>query len=215
MKWQDAPRLEAHRTDFCPDCSDEELVECTKAGDWAAFEQLVSRYQDQFFRLAAGYFNNEADAEDTVQVAFLKIYRKLDTFRGEAPFKSWAYRIVVNTALSRIRKEKRRREVALEDLSSTLEPDEALLHLTRQPTSTTNVSEDRELRERIAEAVTQLEPKYRSIFLLHETEGLSLDQISHVVELTPAGVKSRLHRARLFLRASLERYVEATGRLGR
>lgn len=93
--------------------------------------------------------------------------------------------------------------------------DPALLDLTEQATRADTSLEDRELRQRIAAAVAQLEPKYRSIFLMHETGGLSLQEISQSVELTVAGVKSRLHRARLFLRATLERYVEQTGRLKR
>jgi RNA polymerase sigma-70 factor (ECF subfamily) len=84
------------------DLDDEELVERANGGQWIAFEVLVKRYQEQFFRLACGYFDTEADAQDVVQDAFLKIHRNLDSFRGDAQFKSWAYRIVVNTAPSRL-----------------------------------------------------------------------------------------------------------------
>ncbi|QDG50294.1 sigma-70 family RNA polymerase sigma factor [Persicimonas caeni] len=212
MELQALGRLERSRVTFCPECSDRELVDRTNAGSWAAFEELVDRYQDQFHRLAWSYMKNEADAQDVVQVAFLKIYRNLEGFRGDAKFKNWAYRIVVNTALSRIRKERRRREVALDDVSPDFdERDEAPITLADWRVRADEALENRELRQKIVEAVDELEPKYQSIFLLYEVEGLSLDEIGEVVGLTVPGVKSRLHRARLFLRATLERYLRDMG----
>jgi RNA polymerase sigma-70 factor (ECF subfamily) len=189
--------------------SDEELVIQANAGQWFAFELLVKRYQEQFFRLACGYFDTEADAQDVVQDAFLKIHRNLDSFRGDAQFKSWAYRIVVNTALSRLRKHKRRSEVALESVSPTVEDDaEPVVTLASWRMRADEIAENHELRQHIVDAVAELEPKYKSIFLLYEVEGMAIAQISEVVELTIPGVKSRLHRARLFLRATLERYLD-------
>lgn len=211
-------KLESSRVPFGPECTDRELVNQIRAGNWAAFEELVDRYGDQFHRLAWSYTKSDADAQDVVQMAFLKIYRNLEGFRGDAKFKNWAYRIVVNTALSRLRKEKRRREVALDDVSPDF--DDASDHVASSAASITlaewrtradEAVENRELRQKIIGAVDALEPKYQSIFLLYEVEGLSLDEISEVVDLTVPGVKSRLHRARLFLRASLERYLREAG----
>jgi RNA polymerase sigma-70 factor, ECF subfamily len=200
------------RKDFCPSCSDEELVERATGEDWAAFEELVRRYEDQFLRLAGRYFDNDADAHDALQMAFMKIYGNLDSFRGDAQFKSWAYRIVVNTCLSRIRKRKRRGEVALEAVGEVLGgDDDPAVTLAHWRSRADEAAEDKELMREIADAVSQLEPKYRSIFLLHEVEGLSFEQISETTELTVPGVKSRLHRARIFLRATLQGYLDKSG----
>jgi RNA polymerase sigma-70 factor (ECF subfamily) len=214
MEMQDADAIAAFRESLSQERSDEELVAQANDGQWFAFEQLVRRYQEQFFRLACGYFDTEADAHDVVQDAFLKIHRNLDSFRGDAQFKSWAYRIVVNTALSRLRKHKRRGEVTLENVSPAVEDDaEPVVTLASWRMRADEIAENHELRQQIVDAVAQLEPKYRSIFLLYEVEGLALAEISEVVELTVPGVKSRLHRARLFLRATLDRYLDETERL--
>jgi RNA polymerase sigma-70 factor (ECF subfamily) len=227
MEMQAADTLAAYREGFDfsgrdkrnnKDCieqfSDEELVDQANNGQWWAFESLVKRYQEQFFRLACGYFDTEADAHDVVQDAFLKIHRNLDSFRGDAQFKSWAYRIVVNTALSRLRKHKRRGEVPLENVSPSVEDDaEPVATLASWRMRADDIAENHELRQHIVDAVAELEPKYRSIFLLYEVEGLAIAEISEVVELSVPGIKSRLHRARLHLRATLERYLNESERL--
>lgn len=218
MEMYDADMLVAFRRTFAPRCaadlSDAELVEMANEGRWPAFEMLVERYQDQFFRLACGYFDNEADAQDVVQLAFLKIHRHLEGFRGDAQFKNWAYRIVINTALSRLRKQKRRGEVALETSMPAVEHDsEPVATLASWGRRADEVAENRELRRHIIDAISQLESKYKSVFLLYEVEGLSIEEITEVVDLSVPGVKSRLHRARLFLRATLERYLGEAERL--
>ncbi len=218
MEMHATETLTAFRHNFCPQradgCSDAALVELANDGHWLAFELLVKRYQDQFFRLAYGYFDNEADAQDVVQLAFLKIHQHLQGFRGDAKFKNWAYRIVVNTALSRLRKQKRRAEVALENAPSTVEEDTASVEtLASWRMRADEVAENRELRQQIIDAISQLEPKYKAVFLLYEVEGLSIEEITEVVDLSAPGVKSRLHRARLFLRATLERYLNEAERL--
>jgi RNA polymerase sigma-70 factor (ECF subfamily) len=215
MEMHDTDAIAGFRQGLSSECSDDELVDRATDGQWTAFEQLVRRYQEQFFRLACGYFDTEADAHDVVQDAFLKIHENLESFRGDAQFKSWAYRIVVNTALSRLRKQKRRGEVALENVGPRVgDDDEPVVTLASWRSRADEIAEDRELRKRIVDAVAELEPKYKSVFLLYEVEGLSIAEITEVVDLSVPGVKSRLHRARLTLRATLERYLGKTERLG-
>lgn len=209
MKHQSAGQLSTSRVELL-ELGDPCLVERALDDDYRAFEALVLRYEEAFRRLAWGYVKNDSDAQDIVQSAFLKIYRKLHTFRGDAKFKNWAYRIVINTALSRLRRENTRSEVALEDVRPNIEGDDEL--------STTGIQqwkvradeavENRQLRALIIDAVDQLEDKYETIFLLYEVEGLSMQEISEVTELSVGGVKTRLHRARLHLRATLERHVD-------
>jgi RNA polymerase sigma-70 factor (ECF subfamily) len=198
--------------EFGPDelesASDDDLVEWAQGGAYGAYEEIVRRYQDKAFRLAFSLMKNESDAQDVVQEAFLNMYRKLDTFKGQSAFGSWMYRVVVNAALMRLRKKKRRSEVQVGDDESEFPEDE--YYVTSVPewrVRADEAAENRELRQKIIDAVDELAPKYQTVFLLKEVEGLSLKEIGDVLDLSVGGVKSRLHRARLHLRATLESYL--------
>lgn len=177
-------------------------------GDFAAFEKIVERHRDKAYRLALGLTKSEADAQDVVQEAFINIYRKLDTFNGDAQLSSWMYRIVVNAALMRLRKTRRRAEVSVDDVQ---DPTQLEQFTPGAPAGWRvrgdEAAENRELRAQILAAIDQLEPRYQAVFLLREIEGLSLDEIAAVLDLTTGAVKTRLHRARLFLQATLEPYL--------
>lgn len=190
------------------DAGDEELVERAQEGEYAAFEEIVRRYQDKAYRLAFSLMKDESDAQDVVQEAFLNMYRKLDTFEGRSKFGSWMYRVVTNAALMRLRAQKRRGEVSLEeDDTEFREDDYYVATVPEWRVRADEAAENRELRDKIIEAVDELPPKYQTVFLLKEVEGLSLKEIAEVLELSVGGVKSRLHRARLHLRATLESYL--------
>src|SRR5690554_3938557 len=98
---------------------DQTLVTRSLDGDFDAFSEIVLRYQDRAHRLAWSMMRDESDAQDVVQEAFLNIYRKLDTFEGNAQFSSWLYRIVVNAALMRLRKKRGQPEISLEEIPPT------------------------------------------------------------------------------------------------
>jgi RNA polymerase sigma-70 factor (ECF subfamily) len=188
--------------------SDDRLVEWAQDGAYGAYEEIVRRYQDKAFRLAFSLMKNESDAQDVVQEAFLNMYRKLDTFEGKSAFGSWMYRVVVNAALMRLRKKKRRSEVQVDDEEGDFPEDE--YYVTSAPEwrlRADEAAENSELREKIIDAVGELAPKYQTVFLLKEVEGLSLKEIAGVLDLSVGGIKSRLHRARLHLRATLESYL--------
>lgn len=188
--------------------SDEALVARAQADDFAAYEEIVRRFQDKAFRLAFGLTKNESDAQDVVQEAFLNMYRKLDSFKGDSQFGSWMYRVVVNAALMRLRKRKRLGEVSVDDENGEVREDEYCAGSIPEWRMHADVAiENQELRQKIIEAVDALAPKYQTVFVLKEIEGLKLDEIAEVLDLSVGGVKSRLHRARLQLRASLESYL--------
>lgn len=189
--------------------SDEALVARAQGHDFAAYEEIVRRFQDKAFRLAFGLTRNESDAQDVVQEAFLNMYRKLDSFKGDSQFGSWMYRVVVNAALMRLRKRKRLGEVSVDDENGEVREDEYYAGSIPEWRMHADVAiENQELRQKIIEAVDALAPKYQTVFVLKEIEGLKLDEIAEVLDLTVGGVKSRLHRARLQLRASLESYLD-------
>lgn len=190
------------------DMEDPELVSRAVDGDYQAFETIVERYQDRAYRLAWSLVKNDDEARDVLQDAFLNVFRKLDTFQGDAKFSSWLYRVVVNAGLMRLRKTKRRSEIPLDEFGPSFM--DSGHHESKAPAWDTRgdkVVENSELREKILEAVDELEEKYQTVFLLREMEDLELKEIAEILDITVPAVKSRLHRARLYLRATLEPYL--------
>ncbi len=189
--------------------TDAELVRRSVEGDAEAFDTIMREHQEQVYRVAMRFVKNETEAHDVAQDALLNVYRKLHTFKGNSALGSWIYRIAVNTALMRLRKKKRRSEVALANVA----PDEE--HETEYQEFRSmwhqrgdEAAENKELRRKIAEAVEELDPKYQTVFTLKEFDDMSLKDIADELDLSVPAVKSRLHRARLHLRTLLNRYLE-------
>lgn len=179
--------------------SDRELVARARADDPAAFEELVRRHRDRIYRVALRVCRHPADAEDVTQEAIVRAWRALGTFRGEAAFTTWLYRIVTNLALNRV---SRRREHATERIPEPAGPGEALDPARR--------AEDRERLDAALAALDTLTAEQRACYVLRELEGLSYDELAEVLDISVASVKGRLYRARQDLVAALERY-DATG----
>src|SRR6478752_7090040 len=99
-----------------PAATDGELITRARAKDFAAFEELLDRYEDKIFRLAYRFVRNETEAKEVLQDTFLSIWRKLDTFKGDSQFGSWLYRVAANTALMRLRAQRRHPEISTEEL---------------------------------------------------------------------------------------------------
>jgi RNA polymerase sigma-70 factor (ECF subfamily) len=186
---------------------DAALVKRALDGDTGAFESLVCRHSGALYRMARGIVG-ESDAQDVWQKAMVKIHDKLDTLNNPSSFKSWAYRLVKNEALMAVRREKRNEEIGFGDLNEGRDAEE--YHESTAPdwkTRADQALQHAELRGKIADAVDELESKYRVPFVLYELEGVDFDAIGDRLGLTAGGVKTRVHRARLQLRASLERYT--------
>lgn len=189
---------------------DAELVRQTLAGNLESFDVIVRENREVVLRVAHRFVKNDSDAEDVVQDTFMNAFRKLESFKGDSALSSWLYRIAVNTSLMRLRKKRRRSEVSMEAMSGGGE--ETLMHhegtYAARPLRGDEVVAQNELRAKIMEAVEELEPKYQSVFVAKEFEGMSLEEIGESMNLSVPAVKSRLHRARQHMRATLERYVE-------
>ena len=186
---------------------DEELVEHALANNYGAFEEIVRRFQDRAYRLAWGLVKTDAEAQDVVQEAFLNIYRKLHTYSGDAQLGSWIYRVVVNAALMRLRKTRRRAEIGIDDVPSVTDEEGVFSERPTWQMQADEAAENQELGEQILTAVDELDPKYQAVFILREVEGLPLVEIAAVLDLTEGAVKTRLHRARLHLQAALQPYL--------
>lgn len=189
--------------------SDIALFAAARDGDYGAFEEIAERYHGKVYRLVIGMTKNHVDAEEVVQETFLNVFRNLASFKGESAPGSWIYRIAVNAALMRLRSQRRKPLLSLEDraIGAGVDVDVPFWspssNWARQP-------DDRllskELGAHIEAAMDKLPEKYRLVLLLRDVEGHSNEDVAHALGLTLPTVKSRLHRARLFVRHELELY---------
>jgi len=184
---------------------DLDLVHASQNGDVAAFEQLVKRYDRKLFRIAQSITHNREDSQDAVQETFLKAYQHLAEFRGDSQFSTWLIRITLNQSLMKLRKQRRTREVSLDE---DFETDEGMLP--REIIDWAPNAEQRysvsELRNILIKTIEELQPILRTVFVLQDIERFSTIQTAEVLTLSQSAVKSRLWRARLQLRERLNKY---------
>lgn len=184
------------------DYNETELIAQARNGSPVAIEHLVDRHESRLFRLAQNITGNHEDAEEVVQNAFVKAFRKLDAFRGDSRFYTWLVRIAVNEGLMKIRG-RRFREVPIDQEKDT----EDGIH-TREfedwgPNPEQRYSQE-ELRRILTTTISKLAPRYRIVFQLRDVEGLSTDETARMLGLSDSAVKTRLRRARFRLRDSLD-----------
>jgi RNA polymerase sigma-70 factor (ECF subfamily) len=177
--------------------SDEEVVARVLAGDTSLFEILMRRYNQRLFRVARGILADDAEAEDVMQEAYVRAFRELAGFRGEARFATWLTRIACHEALARAHK--RRRLVPIEG-SAPPEP-------RAQAPGPEREMENRELYALLQQAVEALPDPLRAVFCLREIEGLSTEQSADALGLTSENVWVRLHRAKRSLRQALDERI--------
>ena len=189
--------------------SDEELVRIAQAGDTRAFDELVVRYRDKVYRLSFKILRHEEDASEALQEAFLSAYKGLGKFKSESTFSTWLYRIATNAALMKYRR-RRDGHVSLEQSQSSAEDAEPLQLQDWSALPVDDLLND-ELRRVMQQGVDRLPEDLRTVFLLRDVEERSNAEVSQILDLSVAAVKSRLHRARLALRGHLNRYFAGRG----
>ena len=185
--------------------SDLDLVHASKNGDVAAFEQLVKRYDRKLFRIAQSVTHNREDSQDVVQETFLKAYQHLAEFRGDSQFSTWLIRITLNQSLMKLRKQRRTREVSLDE-DFQADGDMLPMKVTDWAPNPEQLYRACELRDILRKTLAELRTSLRTVFVLQDLEGLSTDQTAQVLNLSHSAVKSRLWRARLQLRERLNKY---------
>jgi RNA polymerase sigma-70 factor, ECF subfamily len=188
------------------------LVRASKAGDVAAFEELVKRYDSKLLRIAQHVTHNLEDAQDAVQEAFLKAFQKLRQFQEKSKFSTWLIRITINQALMKLRKQRRQREVSIDEDFQTEEGTLPLEVADWAPNPEQRYTAS-ELKEILTKALQELQPGLRVVFVLRDIEGLSLGQTAETLDLTVSAVKARSWRARMQLRERLSKYFRKTGEL--
>lgn len=188
---------------------DSQLVTATLQGDFTAFEGLVEKYQGKIYRHLRKMVNDPLQAEDLLQETFLNVYRGLSGFTGAASFSTWLFRIATNSALMYLRRE-RPETVEYDDKISTESQDP----IAPSPELVATPLErllSMEGKAKIEEAIDQLPVIYRSVIVLRDVEGFSLEEVSTILGASVPAIKSRLHRARNLVRGTLTSYYKEKG----
>ena len=188
MAMTPSDRTEANRVD-------RELVQRCRRGELGAFEELYKRYGSRLYTVAYRITGSAADAEDLVQDMFLQVFRRLESFRGEAALGTWLHRLAVNTCLDFVRSKQGRRQ-RMTDAADDLDALEA-------PAAGPWRAETALDRMDLERAIAQLPPSYRRAFLLHDVEGLEHHEIGAALGIAEGTSKSLLFKARMRLRSLL------------
>ena len=178
-----------------------QMIASILAGNTHEFHTLIQPYERSVYSMALSMLQNEADAEDAAQEAFLKAFRNLDKFRGEAKFSTWLISITLNEARSRLRHKKTAKTDSLDELNEGGHVSPALLRDWREIPS--EALERQEVRLLLQDAITDLPLIYREVFVLRDMESLSVNQSAEALGISVAAAKVRLHRARLMLQKRL------------
>ncbi|MGC8659724.1 MAG: RNA polymerase sigma factor [Desulfomonilaceae bacterium] len=188
---------------------DFEFVRATLDGDFSAFERLVDKYQGKIYRHLRKMVIDASIAEDLLQDTFLSAYRGLPGFNRASSFSTWLFRIATNAALMYLRRE-RPETVEYDDKIMSELPD-VLTPSTEFVSTPLEILLSREGRAKIEQAIDQLPVIYRSVVILRDVEGFSLEEVATIVGASIPAVKSRLHRARNIVRESLTSYYIEKG----
>jgi RNA polymerase sigma-70 factor (ECF subfamily) len=203
----DVGPLEVPR-DHREDCNDSWLVEGLRQGTEAAYEVLITEYQQPVYNLVMRLLSDPADACDVAQEVFLKVFRKIGAFRGDSSLKTWIYRIAVNEAYNYQRwfGRHRKQQVGLEG-----EEEGSLSYCDRLPDpgrSPFDATSDREQHKLVEDALARMNPSYRTAVVLRDIEEMSYEEIAEVLQVALGTVKSRIMRGREALRKELAGRLE-------
>jgi RNA polymerase sigma factor (sigma-70 family) len=184
--------------------NEKELVEKLKQGDETAFKFIVEEYKDLVYNTAIGIVQNEEDAEDVAQEAFVQVYQSIHNFKGESKLSTWLYRITVTKALDHERKKKRKKRSAiLKRIFLTEEDNEIETPDFNHPGV---LLDQKENAAELFRAIRKLPENQKVAFVLNKLEGLSYQEISEVMNTSLSSVESLLHRAKTNLKKNLEDY---------
>jgi RNA polymerase sigma-70 factor (ECF subfamily) len=187
--------------------TDEELVERSIAGDLDSFNQLVQRWERPIYALAYRTIGREEDARDVVQEAFLRAFRALPGFKGQAKFSSWLYRITLNLCRDWMRRERRTPELQAPEGVDVIE-----LAAEQGPVESVEELVSRhDLSRRVARAMRALSEEQRTAIVLKEYQGLTFQEISDLLGIPLSTVKTRLYQGLHVLRRELEREAASKG----
>ena len=188
---------------------EEALVRDFQGGDLEAYDKIADIYQKKIYGLSFNLTRNQMDAQDVTQEVLLTLFRKIHTFQGKSAFSSWVYRITLNASYMKLRSKKKEPNVSIDEIMPSFNgagfQKEKIQDWSENTESLLFTNETRGV---INKAIDLLPEKEKVVFLLRDVEGLSTEKAGEILDLTVPAVKSRLHRARLFLRKKLSSYFE-------
>jgi RNA polymerase sigma-70 factor (ECF subfamily) len=194
---QRSGQIETRQPSDSEQAADRELVMRAQSGDARAFEELIRLHSPRLVRMLVRFVGSSPDAEEVAQEAFLKAWRALPQFRGEAQFSTWLYRIAVNEGKRKLAHEARRRTLPIDDVVDNV-PD-----LSEGPPA---LAESAEVEKYLERCISELPAHYRAAVVLRDVEGLTNEEAAELLELDLRNFKSRLHRGRMAIRRRLEDY---------
>jgi RNA polymerase sigma-70 factor, ECF subfamily len=186
--------------------TDEDLVSLARGRDEAGVRAITKRYNRRLFRIARSILRNDSEAEDVVQETYVRAFTGLDMFRGDAAFGTWITRIAMNEALGRLR---RRRPTVDWETYGVNRNQAEIIHFPASAASSDpekNMAQG-EIRAVLEQAIDELPDAFRAVFVARIVEGMSVEETADLFGLQPETVKTRLHRARLLLRAELDKQL--------
>lgn len=181
--------------------SDRDLVQRCQAGEPNAFQELVSRYHQKVYMVILGLLRNREDAQEVAQETFFRAYRKINSFQGNSSFYTWIYRIAVNMSIDAQRRQKRN---PLDFHASMDDVLEAQNEVAKDPFRDV---QDKELREKLVQAIDDLTPEHKAVIVLRTIEGRSYKDIGEILGCSEGTVMSRLHYARKKLQGKLSAFL--------
>ncbi len=179
--------------------NEDQLIKHAQAGDKKALAELVKNYEQTVYNFAFKMCRNKDRAENTMQETFVSMVKNIGQFHGKSKLSTWLYTVVSNHCLMLARSNKKHTHSSMDDDEYSVD-EKSIADWKVTPAK---VTENNELRRVLDRAIKKLAPDYRAVFLLRDVEGLSTEETGEVMELSIPAVKSRLHRARAFLRNEL------------
>jgi RNA polymerase sigma-70 factor (ECF subfamily) len=179
--------------------NESELIKLAQRGDRKALADLVKMHEQTIFNFSFKICRNKDRAENTMQETFLSMVKSIKQFSGQSKLSTWLYRVVANHCLMLARNESKTGFASFDDDDAIIDEKE----IADWKISPERVTENNELKKILDDSINKLAPEYRVVFLLRDVEGLSTEETAKIVELSVPAVKSRLHRARAFLRNEL------------
>lgn len=189
---------------------DNALVALVRGGQREAFRHIMQRCNQRLFRVARAVLGEDSEAEDVLQESYMSAYRKLDSFRGDSTLLTWMTSIVLNEARGRLRK--RHHMVGLEQIDAAPDDTHQVIQFpSKFGSEDPAVSAARaQIRRLLEHAIDELPPAFRTVYMMREVEECSVEETASLLDIKPETVKTRLHRARRQLRASLQGTLAAT-----
>ncbi len=188
--------------------SEKKLISAVQRGDKTAMADIVKQNEKMVYNTALKLLGNEEEAECVLQETFLKVFKAISSFKGESSLSTWIYRIATNFALMHLRSRKKQSNIDISD--EQINPDLLQSFNRTVNENPLRAAMNQELNEAMKEAIEQLAPKFRTVFVLKDIDGYSLKEIADMLEMSLPAVKSNLHRARLSLRNQLAHFFSPT-----